>query len=125
LILGLAVGRIGCHFAGLTDGTHGDPSGLPWAIDFGDGIPRHPVNLYEVIFLGALAFFIFQKEKKAPLPDGMRFKYFMVGYLLWRFLIEFIKPVWVFSFGISTIQIAVLWGLFYYREVWLGKKEGR
>ena len=114
LIFGLAVGRFGCHFAGLTDGTHGNPSGLPWAINFGDGIPRHPVNLYEVIFLAALAFFIFQTEKKAALPNGMRFQIFMVGYLLWRFVVEFIKPVWIMPIGISPIQLAVLAGLFYY-----------
>jgi prolipoprotein diacylglyceryltransferase len=127
LILGLAIGRLGCHFAGLTDGTHGNPSGLPWAIDFGDGIPRHPVNLYEVIFLGVLALFIYLKEQKGPLPNGMRFKLFMVGYLVWRFAIEFIKPVWVFSFGVSPIQIAVLWGLYYYRDVWWpgGNKQSK
>jgi len=122
LMFGLAIGRIGCHLAGLTDGTHGDPSSLPWAVDFGDGIPRHPVNLYEVIFLIALAFFIFQKEKSVAhredvphaLPNGMRFQIFMVGYLLWRFAVEFIKPVWVLPIGISPIQLAALGGLLYY-----------
>jgi phosphatidylglycerol:prolipoprotein diacylglycerol transferase len=123
LLFGLAVGRIGCHLAGLTDGTHGNPSDLPWAIDFGDGIPRHPVNLYEVIFLMVLAFFIFQIEKKGPLPNGRRFQIFMVGYLLWRFAVEFIKPVWVLPLGISPIQVAVLWGLFYYGSIWNGKKK--
>ncbi|MDO8366433.1 MAG: prolipoprotein diacylglyceryl transferase [Saprospiraceae bacterium] len=114
LMVALAIGRIGCHLAGLTDGTHGNPSGLPWAIDFGDGIPRHPVNLYEVAFLSGLALFIFQKEKKCALPNGMRFQIFMVGYLVWRFMIEFIKPVWVMPVGISPIQVAVLGGLLYY-----------
>jgi phosphatidylglycerol:prolipoprotein diacylglycerol transferase len=118
LLFGLAVGRIGCHLAGLSDGTHGNPSDLPWAIDFGDGIPRHPVNLYEVIFLMVLAVFIFQTEKKGPIPNGRRFQIFMVGYLLWRFAVEFIKPVWAFPIGISPIQVAVLWGLFYYLGVW-------
>ena len=119
ILLALAFGRIGCHLAGLSDGTHGNPSNLPWAIDFGDGLPRHPVNLYEVIFLAALAFFIFWKEKKGPLPNGRRFQIFMVGYLFWRFSVEFIKPVWTLPIGISVIQLAVLWGLFYYRKVWL------
>ncbi len=121
LLFGLAVGRIGCHLAGLTDGTHGNPSELPWAIDFGDGIPRHPVNLYEVIFLALLALFINIKEKKGALPNGMRFKIFMVGYLLWRFAVEFIKPVWMLPIGISVIQLAVLGGLLYYRNVWWPK----
>jgi len=114
LLLGMAIGRIGCHLAGLTDGTHGNPSGLPWAVDFGDGIPRHPVNLYEVIFLSALAFFIFQTARTKALPNGQRFKILMVGYLLWRFFVEFIKPVWIWPMGLSTIQMAVLAGLLYY-----------
>lgn len=125
LIFSLAVGRVGCHLAGLTDGTHGDPSSLPWAIDFGDGIPRHPVNLYEVIFLMVLAFFIFQIEKKGPMPNGRRFQIFMVGYLLWRFAVEFIKPVWVLPIGISPIQVAVLWGLFYYGSIWNRQKKDK
>lgn len=123
LMLGLAVGRIGCHLAGLTDGTHGNPSALPWAIDFGDGIPRHPVNLYEVLVLGLLAFYLYHREKKAPLPNGMRFKIFMVGYLSWRFLVEFIKPVWVMPIGISSIQLAAIMGLLYYRKVWFPAKN--
>lgn len=117
LLFGLAVGRLGCHLAGLTDGTHGNPSGLPWAIDFGDSVPRHPVNLYEIIFLAALALFIFQKEKKGGLPNGLRFKIFMASYLAWRFAVEFIKPVWVLPIGISPIQLAALAGLFYYRNL--------
>jgi Prolipoprotein diacylglyceryl transferase len=47
LAVGVAVGRIGCFFAGLEDLTHGKPTELPWAHDFGDGIMRHPVQLYE------------------------------------------------------------------------------
>jgi prolipoprotein diacylglyceryltransferase len=118
LLFGLSLGRIGCHLAGLTDGTHGKPSDLPWAIDFGDGMLRHPVNLYEVFFLTVLAFLIFQIEKKGPLPNGRRFQLFMMSYLLWRFAVEFIKPVWLLPMGISPIQVAVLGGLLYYFGVW-------
>ena len=31
----------------LPDYTYGTPTSLPWAVDFGDGIRRHPVQLYE------------------------------------------------------------------------------
>ena len=27
--------------------TYGTPTTLPWGVDFGDGVPRHPVQLYE------------------------------------------------------------------------------
>jgi phosphatidylglycerol---prolipoprotein diacylglyceryl transferase len=36
--LGLVIGRLGCFFAGLADDTFGSPTGLPWAVDLGDGI---------------------------------------------------------------------------------------
>jgi prolipoprotein diacylglyceryltransferase len=127
ILLGLAVGRVGCHLAGLTDGTHGLPSSLPWAMDFGDGIPRHPVSLYEIGFLGALAFFISRREINGPLADGLRFKIFMVGYLFWRFWVEFLKPSpWVVpGLGFSVLQLASLAGLFYYRSVWFFPKTKR
>jgi prolipoprotein diacylglyceryltransferase len=116
IIFALVIGRLGCHFAGLGDGTHGLPSTLPWAIDFGDGIPRHPVNLYEIAMLCGIAAAIWYREKQSPLSDGMRFKIFMICYLFWRFFVEWLKPVWLFPFGLSTIQLACLAGLFYYRK---------
>ncbi|MDX1911806.1 MAG: prolipoprotein diacylglyceryl transferase, partial [Saprospiraceae bacterium] len=120
LLFALMIGRIGCHLAGLTDGTHGIPADVPWAMDFGDGISRHPVNLYEVLFLAVLAFSLFLTEKKHPLPNGRRFQVFMIAYLLWRFFLEWFKPVWVWPVpGLSTIQMAALAGLIYYRRVWL------
>ena len=52
--LGVAVGRWGCLFAGLPDRTYGTPTGLPWGVDLGDGIPRHPVQVYEFAGNGGL-----------------------------------------------------------------------
>ena len=50
LLLALVIGRIGCFLEGLDDGTFGVAYSLPWAIDFGDGIRRHPTQLYELLF---------------------------------------------------------------------------
>lgn len=116
ILLALAIGRIGCHFAGLGDGTQGLPSTLPWAVDFGDGIPRHPVNLYEILLLASIALLLRKLEKNGPLADGLRFKIFMIVYLAWRFVAEWLKPAWYFPFGLSSIQIAALAGLIYYRK---------
>jgi hypothetical protein len=55
LAVGVAVGRIGCFFAGLDDFTYGTPTALPWGRDFGDGIMRHPVQLYESASMAAFA----------------------------------------------------------------------
>jgi prolipoprotein diacylglyceryltransferase len=54
LALGIAIGRLGCFLTGLSDNTYGTPTNLPWAVNFGDGIPRHPTQIYEIIFLLAL-----------------------------------------------------------------------
>ncbi len=48
ILVGLIIGRIGCFIAGLHDDTYGNPTALPWGIDFGDGIPRHPTQLYDI-----------------------------------------------------------------------------
>ncbi len=115
IILALIIGRLGCHFEGLNDGTYGLPSTLPWAIDFGDGIPRHPVNLYEIVWLLTLAFLIFTLEKPRPLRNGRRFQIFMIGYLAYRLGIEYFKPAHYWpGIGLSSIQIACAGGLLYY-----------
>lgn len=119
IILAMMIGRLGCHFAGLDDGTYGIPSSLPWAIDFGDGITRHPTNLYEMLFWIFLWFFLQGMEKRYHLENGVRFKLLMTSYLIFRFCIEFIKPDYFFNFGLSTIQLACIAGLVYYYKLFL------
>jgi phosphatidylglycerol:prolipoprotein diacylglycerol transferase len=119
LILAMMIGRTGCFLAGLEDGTFGIASNLPWAIDFGDGIRRHPTNLYEILFWIILWISLNTIEKKHTLANGARFKLFMTAYLTFRFCIEFIKPAYVFSFGLCVIQLACLAGLVYYYKVFL------
>ena len=89
LCVGIAVGRIGCFLGGLADDTYGKPTRVPWAVDFGDHVPRHPVQLYEIAFLVLLAL-------AASLPSGLRagarFRIFLAGYLAWRIAIDFLKP---------------------------------
>ena len=48
--VGLIVGRTGCYLAGLNDGTFGVATTLPWGIDFGDGIARHPTQIYDMLW---------------------------------------------------------------------------
>ena len=109
LCLGIAIGRIGCFAAGLADDTYGTPTTLPWAINFGDGIPRHPTQLYELLFLLALATFLTLYARR-PHPQGQLFRIFIATYLLWRFLIDFIKPQ-PHVHGLNMIQWACLAGL--------------
>jgi phosphatidylglycerol:prolipoprotein diacylglycerol transferase len=91
LAVGIAVGRIGCFLTGLDDHTHGLPTTLPWAVDYGDAIPRHPTQLYEIAFLFLLATWLWRLLVR-PYREGDVFKTFMVGYLAFRLWLEFLKP---------------------------------
>ncbi|WP_400190548.1 prolipoprotein diacylglyceryl transferase family protein [Hymenobacter sp. B81] len=119
LILAMVLGRTGCLLAGLEDGTYGTATALPWAIDFGDGVPRHPTNLYEIGFWLLLAAAVGLLERRGPLPDGWRFRLLMVSYLLFRLLVEFIKPTppWP-GLLLTAIQWACVAGLGYYAGLW-------
>ena len=96
LILAMIIGRTGCFLAGLEDGTFGIASNLPWAINFGDGIRRHPTNLYEILFWMILWLTLKAIEKNREFTDGSKFKIFLSSYLVFRFLVEFIKPDYFF-----------------------------
>ena len=93
LAAAIAVGRIGCFLAGLDDMTYGTPTALPWGVDFGDGVPRHPVQLYEsaamAVFL--IVFLVLVRRGNASLlRTGF---YLFVGvYAAQRFAWEFLKP---------------------------------
>jgi phosphatidylglycerol:prolipoprotein diacylglycerol transferase len=117
LILAMIIGRIGCFSMGVHEETYGLPASLPWAMDLGDGIPRHPVCLYEIVFLLCLWCALYGISIKYELAGGARFKLFMIGYLLFRFVLDFIKPGARYALGLGSIQLACLGGLLYYAPV--------
>jgi phosphatidylglycerol---prolipoprotein diacylglyceryl transferase len=108
LMLAIIIGRIGCLFTGVSDGTVGNPSNMPWAFDQGDGIPRHPTSLYEIIFLLILWPILAKISKRGKLKEGVLFKLFIISYLTFRYFIEFIKDTIPFALGLSAIQIVCL-----------------
>ncbi len=112
LAAGIAIGRVGCFLTGLSDQTFGLPTRLPWGIDFGDGIRRHPAQLYEILFLVALIALLTWLQPKLP-QSGDLFKLFMILYLAWRLCIDFLKPAAQFA-GLGSIQWACVLGLLYY-----------
>lgn len=113
LIVGIAIGRVGCFLTGLADDTYGVATSLPWGIDFGDGVRRHPTQLYEIAFLALLAAALAWRARR-PYPRGDLFKLFMVGYLAWRLAVDFIKPSHVTLAGLNPIQLACIAGLLWY-----------
>ncbi|WP_314958754.1 prolipoprotein diacylglyceryl transferase [Bradyrhizobium cosmicum] len=93
LALGIAIGRLGCYFAGLDDFTYGTPTALPFGHDFGDGVLRHPVQLYEsaAMALFALLYVLAVVNRNAfVITNG--FYLVLVYYGAQRFLWEFLKP---------------------------------
>lgn len=115
IAVGLGLGRVGCFLAGLHDDTHGLPTTLPWGVDFGDGLPRHPTQLYEIAVVLPLAIALHRARFATP---GLAFKLFLSAYLLWRFFIEFLKPVPVaWPLGLSGIQWTCLAALAVYTPI--------
>jgi prolipoprotein diacylglyceryltransferase len=107
LCVGIAVGRVGCLLAGLADDTYGKPTTLPWAVDLGDGIGRHPVQIYEIVFLVLLGIILTTKTR---LPEGARVRFFLGSYLAWRVMIDFLKPQPLID-GLNLIQWSCLAGI--------------
>lgn len=117
ILLALVIGRIGCTLTALQDHTAGDATTLPWAIDYGDGVPRHPLPFYEIVFLGALWFFLLRLKSKTALAPGALFMIMMVSYTLYRFAAEFLKPDYIYPWRLSAIQTLCVVGLLYYYRV--------
>lgn len=178
LALGIAIGRMGCFLTGISDNTYGIPTNLPWGINFGDGVPRHPTQLYEIAFLLLLIPILYRTLQKIVIPSaavtkrsevtaksrdpypiksavsvpippmsndeqpttlslkagsltpasflpGDAFKLFMISYMTFRLLADFIKPYPRLFLGLGGIQWACVLTLVYYsRDIarWLVPK---
>jgi len=93
LAVGIAVGRLGCFFSGLADFTYGSPTNVPWAVDLGDGIARHPVQLYESATMAIFAsVYVAARRRGATWAQNHAFHAFILVYAAQRFVWEFLKP---------------------------------
>ncbi|WP_431292397.1 prolipoprotein diacylglyceryl transferase [Pedobacter sp. P26] len=113
ILVALIIGRIGCFSMGIDEPTYGIRTHLFTGMDLGDGIPRHPIMLYEIVYL-VLLIFLFNRLKHKELINGDRFKLFMVLYFFFRFLIEFIKPYQPLFLNLSSIHWSALFIFIYY-----------
>lgn len=109
LCLGVAIGRIGCLLSGLEDNTHGVPTGAAWGWDFGDGVLRHPVQLYESLAMAgfALAYLVMLAR-----GDGWwkanGFHLAVGFYAAQRFVLEGWKPYAGVAAGLTVFQLLSL-----------------
>jgi len=123
IALGATIGRIGCFLSGLPDGTYGLPASVPWAVDLGDGIPRHPTALYESMFMFALAFGLMRFERRGVV--GELFLGLIAAYLAFRAIVDFWKPGIPLVAGLTAIQVASLLGLLATLRVWAVRQRTR
>ncbi|NVE00840.1 prolipoprotein diacylglyceryl transferase [Massilia sp. BJB1822] len=115
LIAGTVIGRIGCFLAGLNDGTYGLPTDLPWGVDFGDGVARHPTQIYDMLFVLAWGGWLLRQRPRWAGQAGFAFKLYLAGYLAWRLLVDAIKPLpYDYGAGLSGIQLVCLLALLCY-----------
>ncbi len=128
--LSIAIGRIGCFLTGLSDNTYGVPTRLPWGVNFGDGVRRHPTQVYEIVFLLALVPVLrwimrnIPESSKKTDPGGQylssrfqpgdAFKFFMIGYMVFRLVCDGLKPYVHVALGLCSIQWICLVILVYY-----------
>lgn len=88
--IGLFFGRIGNFINGELWGKVSD---VPWAMVFPSGGPlaRHPSQLYEAALEGVFLFILLWWYSAKPKPPGAVSGLFLLGYGLFRFLIEFVR----------------------------------
>ena len=114
MAIGIAIGRIGCLLAGIADDTYGLPSKLPWAIDLGDGVRRHPVQIYEMLAMIVIAAAL-TRVKPPRFAEGDRFRALLLAYCGWRLAVDFLKPGVHFA-GLTMIQWTCLAALIFYAK---------
>ncbi len=122
-LLALIIGRIGCFSMGIYEEAYGNETSFFSGMNLGDGRLRHPVALYEIVFLIILWISIHYTASRILFQPGALFKIFMVCYLLFRFFIDFIKPHYTFNFGLSVIQLSCFAGLLYYSRYIIQPKK--
>jgi phosphatidylglycerol:prolipoprotein diacylglycerol transferase len=98
----IGIGRLGCFWAGCCYGTQ---TSLPWACRFGDGLPRHPTQIYEAIFHVASATAL-SVLKSSGHFRGQLIKLYFLTYFAYRFVTEFIRPEPVLHLGLTGYQWA-------------------
>jgi phosphatidylglycerol:prolipoprotein diacylglycerol transferase len=113
IVIAHIFGRIGCYLIG----DHlGISSALPWAI-MQQGALRHPIILYEIIYL-CIILFILLKVSKLKVIDGTLFTLYLTLYSAARFANDFFRvdPTY---YGLTTAQYAMIFlffgAIFWYR----------
>lgn len=103
LALAYAIVRIGCFLNGCCYGKVTD-SACAVVFPFVDGLSRHPTQLYSSainLLLFALLLWYYPRRKFS----GQIFIFYLLGYSVYRFIIEFFRENWVFVGNLSVSQV--------------------
>lgn len=103
LVVGAAIGRIGCYLNGCC---YGVATTLPWGVVFPavDALHRHPTQIYDMILdLGLAALLGWWFTRRAP--SGEVFLVFWVGYSIVRFVIDFWRDEPMAWAGMTLAQL--------------------
>lgn len=103
--IAVSAGRIGCFLAGCCFGSVAD---LPWSCTFetaGDSLPRHPTQLYEFAFHASAVGWLYVSEQRGWLKER-RLVVYLLAYLAYRFVTEWIRPEVVIAAGLTAYQVA-------------------
>lgn len=105
LAAALAVGRWGCFVNGCCAGQLSD---LPWCVNFGDGVCRHPTQIYESLFHAVWVIILVRLNRHDTLRY-QRLKLYLLAYCALRFAIEFIRiePAWLGALTYYQVVVAV------------------
>ncbi|MCW3160687.1 prolipoprotein diacylglyceryl transferase [Chryseobacterium oryctis] len=114
LILAMIIGRIGCFLTGIYEETYGIPTTSIFGMNLGDNYLRHPVALYEIVFLILLWIVLKVIQKRNIYPSGFIFQIFMLSYFTFRVILDFIKPRLEIVGNLGTIQIVCICVIIYY-----------
>jgi prolipoprotein diacylglyceryltransferase len=118
----IAVGRVACFVGGCCFGV---PTEAPWGMRFplapdGGMLPRHPTQLYEALFHATAAGFFFVCERRDWFT-GQRIKLYLIAYLAYRFVTEWLRPEPEIFLGFTAYQLAcpaliAIFGALYVRD---------
>lgn len=124
LVLGQAIGRVGCQLAG--DGDWGTVSELPWAMaypaaifgwDYAPGVRVHPAPVYEsLLYSGIFLPLLWMSRRPERFRDGATIFAYLALSGVARFVVEYVRiepKLWLGHteaqwFGLLTIAVGIV-----------------
>ena len=108
IILGQAIGRVGCLINGCC---YGKVTSFPIALVYNKplsyaplGVPTHAAVLYEIVY-NVIVFGVLLKLRRRFKPEGSLYLIYLSLYALWRVGIDFLRAGTPFLFGLHEAQI--------------------